>query len=77
MQTVLGGRSQGAASEGRGHAPSPAAAQASPPTAFAAATAREHQSAAQLGSRLGRALRALDQPGGMSGVRIKFRYRAY
>ena len=27
------------------------------------------------GSRLGRAIRALDQPAGMSGVRIKVRYR--
>jgi len=49
---------------------------ASAPSAVAATAANTDQHrAAQLGSRLGQALRALDQPAGMSGVRIKLRYR--
>ena len=40
-----------------------------------ATTNTEQHRAAQLGSRLGQAIRALDQPAGMSGVRIKLRYR--
>jgi hypothetical protein len=34
----------------------------------------DHHRAAQLGSRLGQAIRTLDQPAAMSGVRIKLRY---
>jgi hypothetical protein len=41
----------------------------------AAATNTDQHSAAQLGSRLGQALRVLNQPAGMSGVRIKLRYQ--
>ncbi len=53
-------------------APPPASA---PTTVAAAATNADHHRAAQLGSLLGQAIRALDQPAGMSGVRIKLRYR--
>jgi conjugative relaxase-like TrwC/TraI family protein len=72
-----------AASNGRRH-PAPSAGRhnalsapppASAPTAVAAsATHGDHHRAAQLGSRLGQAIRALDQPAGMSSVRIKLRY---
>jgi len=41
----------------------------------AAITNTEQQRAAQLGSRLGQAIRALDQPNDMSGVKIMLRYR--
>jgi hypothetical protein len=51
--------------------------QPSQPTALVAGQPNQHQTAAQLGSRLGQALRTLDQPAGMSGVKIKLRYREY
>jgi conjugative relaxase-like TrwC/TraI family protein len=67
------GRLHPTPSAGRHNAPSPAA---SARTAVAvAATNTDQQRAAQLGSRLGQAIRALDQPAGMSGVRIRLRYR--
>jgi hypothetical protein len=44
---------------------------------LAAGQPNQHQSAAQLGSRLGQVLRKLDQPAGMSGVKIKLRYREH
>jgi conjugative relaxase-like TrwC/TraI family protein len=62
-------------SVGRYNAPSPTRSASAPTAATAAATITEQHRAAQLGSRLGQALRALDQPAGMSGVRIKLRYR--
>jgi conjugative relaxase-like TrwC/TraI family protein len=62
-------------STGWQNAPSPLRAASAPSTVAAAATITEQHRAAQLGSRLGQALRALDQPAGMSGVRIKLRYR--
>jgi conjugative relaxase-like TrwC/TraI family protein len=58
---------------GRHNTPSPSAS--APSAVAAAATNADQQHAAQLGSRLGQAIRALDQPAGMSGVRIKLRYR--
>jgi conjugative relaxase-like TrwC/TraI family protein len=61
----------GAASNGPSR-PRPSAALSA---VTAAATHGDHHLATQLGSRLGRALRALDKPAGMSGVRIKVRYR--
>jgi conjugative relaxase-like TrwC/TraI family protein len=74
------------ATSGRPH-PSPSARRrsalartpsASKPSAVAAAaTNTDQQHAAQLGSRLGQAIRALDQPAGMSGVRIKLHYREH
>jgi TrwC relaxase len=54
------------------NAPSP-----TPSAQTSAATSvpnNDQQRAAQLGPRLGRAIRALDQPARMSGVRIKLRY---
>jgi hypothetical protein len=70
------GRSHVALPAGRGQARLPVAP-VSPPTALGAARPTEHRSAAQLGSHLGQVLRALDQPAGMSGARIKLRYREY
>ncbi|NPU64730.1 relaxase domain-containing protein [Bradyrhizobium sp. 83012] len=61
---------------GRGYARSPVA-QPSAPAALAAGQPTLHHSAAQLGSRLGQVLRTLDQPAGMSGVKIKLRYREH
>jgi TrwC relaxase len=62
-------------SAGRHNAPSPTPSASAPSAVTAAATHGDQQRATQLGSRLGRALRALDQQAGMSGVRIKLRYR--
>jgi conjugative relaxase-like TrwC/TraI family protein len=70
------GRSHTELRRERGHARSPVA-QLSAPTGLAASQPNQHQSAAQLGSRLGQVLRTLDQPAGMSGVKIKLRYREY
>ena len=47
------------------------------PTALATIRPTQHHGAARLGSRLGQILRTLDQPAGMSGVKIKVRYREY
>jgi conjugative relaxase-like TrwC/TraI family protein len=60
---------------GRHNAPSAPPPASAPTTVAAAATNADHHRAAQLGSLLGQAIRALDQPAGMSGVRIKLRYR--
>ena len=76
MRTISSGRSHAAVSVGPGQAPS-LLAQASAPTDSEAAAPSEHQSATQLGSRLGRVFRALDQPARMSGFRVKLRYRQY
>jgi hypothetical protein len=62
-------------SSGWQNAPSPPRSASAPSAVAAAITHAEQHRAAQLGSRLGNALRALDQPAGMSGVRIKVRYR--
>jgi conjugative relaxase-like TrwC/TraI family protein len=61
-------------SAGRHNAPSPTPSASAPSAVTAAATHGDQHRATQLGSRLGRALRALDQQAGMSGVRIKLRY---
>ncbi|WP_316174396.1 MobF family relaxase [Bradyrhizobium sp. SZCCHNRI1073] len=76
MRTISRGRSQAGKSAGRNRAPS-SVPQESAPTAAAVTKPGEHQCAAQLGSHLGRVLRTLDQPAGMSGFRIKLRYREY
>ncbi|NPV24505.1 MobF family relaxase [Bradyrhizobium aeschynomenes] len=52
-------------------------ARPSPQAALAAGQLDQHQTAAQLGTRLGQVLRTLDQPAGMSGFRIKLRYREH
>jgi conjugative relaxase-like TrwC/TraI family protein len=62
-------------SAGWHNTPSPTQSASAPTAVTAAATINDQRRAAQLGSRLGQALRALDQPAGMSGVRIKLRYR--
>ena len=62
---------------GRHNAPSPTPWASASTAGAAAATNTDQQRATQLGSRLGRALRALDQQAGMSGVRIKLRYREH
>jgi TrwC relaxase len=62
-------------SAGRHNAPSPTPSASALSAVTAAATHGDQHLATQLGSRLGRALRALDQQAGMSGVRIKLRYR--
>jgi hypothetical protein len=67
------GRPYPSPSVGRHNAASPTPS-ASAPSAVAAAATDQHR-AAQLGSRLGKALRALDQRAGMSGIRIKLRYK--
>jgi hypothetical protein len=54
--------------------PSPTSSASAPAVVAAATTNTDHHRAAQLGSRLGQAIRALDQPAGMSGVRIRLRY---
>jgi conjugative relaxase-like TrwC/TraI family protein len=72
VQTMVASSSRSA---GWQNAPCPVRAASAPSTVAAAATITEQRPAAQLGSRLGQALRALDQPAGMSGVRIKLRYR--
>jgi hypothetical protein len=76
MHATTSGRSHTGQRGERGHARSPVA-QPSPPTALGADRPTQHQRAAQLGSRLGQVLRTLDQPAGMSGVKIKLRYREY
>jgi conjugative relaxase-like TrwC/TraI family protein len=62
-------------SAGWQNAPSPARSASARSAVAPAITNTEQHRAAQLGSRLGQAIRALDQPAGMSGVRIKVRYR--
>jgi hypothetical protein len=76
MQANTSSRSHTGLPGRRGQARSPVA-QSSPPAALAAGQLTQHHSAAQLGSRLGQVLRTLDQPAGMSGVRIKLRYREH
>ncbi|WP_316193021.1 MobF family relaxase [Bradyrhizobium sp. SZCCHNRI1029] len=76
MHATSSGRSHTGLPGGRAQASSPVA-QSSPLAALAAGQPTQHHSAAQLGSRLGQVLRALDQPAGMSGVRIKLRYREH
>jgi conjugative relaxase-like TrwC/TraI family protein len=76
MHATTSGRSHAVLPGGRGQA-RPPVAQPSQPTALAAGQPNQHQTAAQLGSLLGQALRTLDQPAGMSGVKIKLRYREY
>ncbi|WP_316173185.1 MobF family relaxase [Bradyrhizobium sp. SZCCHNRI2049] len=72
MHTTTSGRSHVELAGGRGQGRSPVG-QPAPAAARAAARPTQHQSAAQLGSRLGRVLRTMDQSAGMSGVRIKLR----
>jgi conjugative relaxase-like TrwC/TraI family protein len=72
VQTMVASSSRSA---GWQNASSPLRTASAPSAAAAAATITEQQRAAQLGSRLGQAIRSLDQPAGMSGVRIKIRYR--
>jgi conjugative relaxase-like TrwC/TraI family protein len=62
-------------SAGWQNAPSPPRSASAPSAVAPATTNTEQHRAAQLGSRLGQAVRALDQPAGMSAVRIKVRYR--
>jgi conjugative relaxase-like TrwC/TraI family protein len=76
IRTISSERSHAAVPAGRGQALSQVT-QASAPTGSATAPPSAHQSAAQLGSRLGRVLRALDHPERMSGTRVKLRYREY
>jgi conjugative relaxase-like TrwC/TraI family protein len=76
IHATASGRSHTGLPGGRGQGRSPVA-QPSPPAALAAGQPAQHHSAAQLGSRLGQVLRAMDQSAGMSGVKIKLRYREY
>jgi hypothetical protein len=76
MRSSASGRSHIGVSAERSHADSPVT-QPSAPTVSAAVMPAEHQSAAQLGSRLGQVLRTLDQPAGLAAVKIKLRYREY
>jgi conjugative relaxase-like TrwC/TraI family protein len=69
------GRTHPSPSVGWSNAASPTRSASAPPAVAAAATNTDQHRAAQLGSRLGQAIRALDQPAGMSSVRIKLRYR--
>jgi hypothetical protein len=62
-------------SAGWQNAPSPPRSPSASSTVAPAITNTEQHRAAQLGSRLGQAIRALDQPAGMSGVKIKVRYQ--
>jgi conjugative relaxase-like TrwC/TraI family protein len=62
-------------SAGWQNAPSSPRSASAPSGVAPAITNTEQHRAAQLGSRLGQAIRALDQPASMSGVRIKLRYR--
>jgi hypothetical protein len=62
-------------SAGWQNAPSPRRSASTSSAVAPAITNTEQHRAAQLGSRLGQAIRTLDQPAGMSGVRIKVRYR--
>lgn len=73
MRAIAGGRAPAGASRERSHAPGSVTTAS---TVFPVANPAE-QSAAQLGSRLGRVLRSFDQPDRMSGVRIKLRYQEY
>ena len=75
IRTISSGRSHAAVSVGGDQAP-PLVRPASPALSAAAAPG-EHQHATQLGSRLGRVFRALDQPARMSGVKVKLRYLEY
>ena len=77
VQTMVAssGRPGPTRSAGRQNAPSPSRSASAPSAVAPAITNTEQHRAAQLGSRLGQAIRALDQPAGMSGVRIKVRYR--
>jgi conjugative relaxase-like TrwC/TraI family protein len=75
LRAVPGGRPHASPSVGWSNTPSPVATASAPTTIAAAATSADQHRAAQLGSRLGQAIRALDQPAGMSGVRIRLRYR--
>ncbi|WP_316185808.1 MULTISPECIES: MobF family relaxase [unclassified Bradyrhizobium] len=76
IHTTTGGRSHVELAGGRGQARSPVG-QPSPAAAWGAARPTQHQSAAQLGSRLGQVLRTMDQPAGMSGIRIKLRHHEH
>jgi hypothetical protein len=77
VQTMVAssGRSGPTRSAGWQNAPSPPRSAFAPSAVAPAITNTEQQRAARLGSPLGRAIRALDQPAGMSGVKIKLRYR--
>jgi conjugative relaxase-like TrwC/TraI family protein len=77
LQTMVAssGRPGPTRSAGSQNAPSPPRSASAPSAVAPAITNTEQHRAAQLGSRLGQAIRALDQPAGMSGVRIKLRYR--
>src|SRR6266702_958083 len=74
-RAISNGRRHPAPPAGRHNTPSPPPSASAPTAVAASATHDDHHRAAQLGSRLGQAIRALDQPAGMSGVRIKLRYR--
>jgi TrwC relaxase len=76
MHATTSGRSHAEVPGGRGPT-HPPVVHPSPPTVLAADRLNQHQSVSQLGSRLGQVLRTLDQPAGMSDVRIKLRYREH
>ena len=61
-------------SVGWNNAPSSSPAASVQTSVATSAPNNDQQRAAQLGSRLGQAIRALDQPAGMSGVKIKLRH---
>jgi hypothetical protein len=63
-------RSRLAPSDSRLNAPT-----AARPTSAPATVATLQQAAAQIGQQLGNALRSLDQPSGMPGIRVKLRQR--
>ncbi|MGA7806068.1 MobF family relaxase [Bradyrhizobium sp.] len=69
------GRPRPTRSAGWQNAPSPPRSAPAPSAIAPAITNTGQHRAAQLGSRLGQAIRGLDQPAEMSGVRIKLRYR--
>ncbi|WP_316187721.1 MULTISPECIES: MobF family relaxase [unclassified Bradyrhizobium] len=71
IHTTAGGRSHVELAGGLGQARSPFGQPA--PAAARGAVRPQHQSAAQLGFRLGQLLRTIDQSAGMSGIRIKLR----
>jgi conjugative relaxase-like TrwC/TraI family protein len=75
LRALSGERPHPAVSASRSNAPSPAPSASTPNAAKATATNADRHRASQLGSRLGQTLRALDQQAGMSGVRIRLRYR--
>ncbi|MGJ4897486.1 MobF family relaxase [Bradyrhizobium oligotrophicum] len=76
IHTTTSGRSDVELPGGRGQTRSPVG-QPAPAAARGAARPTQHQSAAQLGSRLGHVLRTMDQSAGMSGVRIELRHREH